>query len=206
MRKLPPVSQFIALIIVVVGFIYGAQAVDTTPTETKNVTATPSSAVKEQTMVTISTTKGDITIELYESDAPKTTKNFKELAQKGYYNGVIFHRVIKGFMIQGGDPNGTGAGGESIYGHTFEDELNPNTESYKTGYKEGVVAMANRGPNTNGSQFFIMLQDTPLPKNYTIFGRVAAGMDVVHAIGNTPVDGGDRPLEEVKMTAVKVGE
>ncbi|HEY1074759.1 MAG TPA: peptidylprolyl isomerase [Patescibacteria group bacterium] len=157
-------------------------------------------------MVTISTTKGDITIELYESDAPKTTKNFKELAQKGYYDGVIFHRVIDGFMIQGGDPNGTGTGGESIYGDTFEDELNPNADSYKTGYKEGVVAMANRGPNTNGSQFFIMLKDTPLPKNYTIFGHVTSGMDVVHAIGKVAVDGNDKPLEEVKMTTVKVAQ
>jgi cyclophilin family peptidyl-prolyl cis-trans isomerase len=102
---------------------------------------------------------------------------------RGYYNNLTFHRVEPGFVIQGGDPNGDGTGGTSIYGPTFEDELNPNTPSYQEGYKEGVVAMANRGPNTNGSQFFIMLADnTTLPHSYTIFGKVATGMDVVKKI------------------------
>lgn len=105
------------------------------------------------------------------------------MQKKGYYNGLTFHRVEPGFVIQGGDPNGNGTGGYSIFGDTFEDELNPETDSYKAGYQEGVVAMANRGPNTNGSQFFIMLADnTTLPKNYTIFGKVTKGIDVVKKI------------------------
>jgi len=147
-------------------------------------------------MGTIHTDKGDIEIEFYPKDAPKTVANFSTLAKKGYYNGLTFHRVEPGFVIQGGDPNGNGSGGYSIYGPTFEDELNPDTDSYKTGYKEGVVAMANRGPNTNGSQFFIMLADNDsLPKNYTIFGKVTKGLDVVHKIAV-----GD------KMTTVEVTE
>src|ERR1700738_355881 len=104
----------------------------------------------------IQTNKGTIKLELLEQDAPKATENFRLLAEKGYYDGVIFHRVIKGFMIQGGDPTGTGRGGESAAGGKFNDEINPSSQVYKTGYKAGTVAMANAGPNTNGSQFFIM--------------------------------------------------
>ena len=131
----------------------------------------------------IHTVKGDISIELYGQDAPKTVTNFATLAKIGYYNGLTFHRVEPGFVIQGGDPNGNGTGGISIYGPTFEDELNSSTSSYQAGYLAGVVAMANRGPNTNGSQFFIMLADnTSLPHNYTIFGKVTQGMDVVKKI------------------------
>ena len=126
---------------------------------------------------------GDIKIEMYRNDAPKTVENFVTLAERGYYNGVTFHRMIPGFMIQGGDPTGTGGGGESIYGEKFADELNPNSESGKAGYKKGVVAMANRGPNTNGSQFFIMLADYPLDYDYTIFGKVVAGQDIVDKLG-----------------------
>src|SRR3989344_1881555 len=128
-------------------------------------------------------------------------KNNIDLANKGFYNGIIFHRVIKGFMIQGGDPTGTGRGGP---GYTFEDELNPNTESYKNGYKRGVVAMANSGPNTNGSQFFIMHEDTPLPHSYTIFGKVISGMDVVDTIANVPVDGNNKPLENIIINKIIV--
>lgn len=132
---------------------------------------------------TIKTARGDIIVELYPGDAPKTVTNFATLAANGYYNNLTFHRVEPGFVIQGGDPNGNGTGGTSIYGAKFEDELNPSTASYQAGYKEGVLAMANAGPNTNGSQFFIMLADNPtLPKNYTIFGKVTAGLDVVHKI------------------------
>lgn len=131
----------------------------------------------------IKTVKGDITVKLYPQDAPKTVFNFITLAKKGYYNNLTFHRVEPNFVIQGGDPKGNGSGGVSIYGETFEDELNPNAESYKEGYKEGVLAMANRGPNTNGSQFFIMLEDNPsLPRAYTIFGKVTKGMDIVKKI------------------------
>lgn len=151
--------------------------------------------------ITIETNKGTIVFETYNSDAPKTVENFITLANKGYYNGVIFHRVIQDFMIQGGDPTGTGRGGP---GYTFADELNPNTDSYKNGYTRGTVAMANAGPNTNGSQFFIMHKDTPLPNSYTIFGKVISGMDVVDAIAQTEVDANDRPLENIVMNKVTV--
>jgi len=130
----------------------------------------------------IKTAKGNIEIELYPQDAPKTVTNFATLSKRGYYNGLTFHRVEPGFVIQGGDPNGNGTGGSSIYGAKFEDELNANTTSYKAGYLEGVVAMANSGPNTNGSQFFIMLANNSLPHAYTIFGKVTKGMDVVKNI------------------------
>lgn len=130
---------------------------------------------------------GDIKVELYEEDAPKTVENFLRLTQKGYYDNLTFHRIAKDFVIQGGDPTGTGSGGESAFGSTFEDELNPNTASYKAGYQKGVLAMANRGPNTNTSQFFIMLDNVSLPNNYTIFGKVIAGLDVVDKIGAVPI-------------------
>ena len=122
----------------------------------------------------ISTEKGDIVFELFADTAPKTVSNFVYLTEGGYFNGLTFHRREEGFVIQGGDPSGNGTGGP---GYTFEDELD---DEY--GYERGIVAMANRGPDTNGSQFFIMLGDTPLPKNYSIFGRVTSGMEVVDAI------------------------
>lgn len=126
---------------------------------------------------------GSIKVQLYDQDAPKTVENFLRLTNAGYYNCITFHRVAKGFVIQGGDPTGTGSGGDSAFGGEFADELNPSALSYKTGYKKGVLAMANRGPNTNTSQFFIMLGDVELPKNYTIFGKVTVGLDVVDKIG-----------------------
>jgi cyclophilin family peptidyl-prolyl cis-trans isomerase len=153
--------------------------------------------------ITIETTKGPIVIETCDTDAPKTVENFISLARKGFYNGLIFHRVIEGFMIQGGDPTGTGMGGP---GYKFADELNPATASYKQGYVRGVMAMANSGPNTNGSQFFIMHKDTPLPHNYTIFGKVISGMDAVDAIANTSVDSSDRPHTDVIMKSVTVAD
>lgn len=177
-----PVKQFIALVILVALLAIGAKYFGTKRPETSNQ-STQSSPYVEAKMVTIETDKGKIKIELYNQDAPKTTQNFTELSRRGYYNGLTFHRVEPGFVIQGGDPKGNGSGGESIYGATFDDELNPDAASYKEGYKKGVVAMANRGPNTNGSQFFIMLDDNPdLPKNYTIFGKVVEGQDVVDKI------------------------
>jgi peptidyl-prolyl cis-trans isomerase B (cyclophilin B) len=124
--------------------------------------------------VRIATKKGEIVFELFADTAPKTVSNFVYLAQGGYYNGLTFHRRVEGFVIQGGDPEGNGTGGP---GYKFEDELN---DEYK--YDRGVVAMANSGPNTNGSQFFIMLADYPLQKDYTIFGRVTQGMEVVDKI------------------------
>lgn len=152
----------------------------------------------------IQTNKGTIKFELLESDAPKTTENFITLAEKGYYDGVIFHRVIKGFMIQGGDPTGTGSGGEAAKGGRFNDEIDPSSTLYKTGYKKGVVAMANAGPNTNGSQFFIMHADYPLPPSYSIFGRVTDGLDIVDSIATTPTASGDRPVSDVKMEKVTI--
>ena len=166
-------------------------------------------ASKKQVAV-IETTMGTIEAELYASDAPKTVENFVKLAGKKYFDGVKFHRVSKGFVIQGGDPTGTGTGGQSIWGKDFEDELNPQAPSYREGYKKGVLAMANKGPNTNSSQFFIMLQDAPgLPKNYSIFGKVVRGMDVVEKIGRVeiipqmgPTDG--RPKVDVVMKKVRI--
>lgn len=128
----------------------------------------------ENKQVRISTKKGDIVFDLYGDTAPKTVSNFVYLTEEGYFNGLNFHRREEGFVIQGGDPNGNGTGGP---GYTFEDEF---ADDYS--YERGVVAMANRGPNTNGSQFFIMLADVPLPKAYTIFGRVTEGLDVVDQI------------------------
>src|SRR5262245_55274682 len=152
----------------------------------------------------LQTNKGTIRFELLETDAPKTTENFITLAERGYYDGIIFHRVIKGFMIQGGDPTGTGRGGESAWGGRFKDEINSGSAVYKTGYKAGTVAMANAGPNTNGSQFFIMHIDYPLPPSYTIFGRVTEGQDVVNAIATSQTDRNDRPLSEIKMEKVSI--
>lgn len=154
----------------------------------------------------IQTNKGTIKFELLEADAPKTTENFRLLAEKGFYDGVIFHRVIKGFMIQGGDPTGTGRGGASAWGGRFDDEIDPSSEVYQRGYRAGTVAMANAGPNTNGSQFFIMHADYPLPPSYTIFGRVTEGQDVVNAIATSQTSGGDRPVSEVKMEKVTISE
>jgi cyclophilin family peptidyl-prolyl cis-trans isomerase len=151
--------------------------------------------------ITITTNFGDIVLQTYDADAPKTVENFITLASKGFYDNLTFHRVISGFMIQGGDPTGTGSGGP---GYAFADELNPNTPSYKLGYVRGTVAMANSGPNTNGSQFFIMHQDYPLDHNYTIFGHVVSGMDVVDKIAAVKTDANDKPLTPVVMTNVRV--
>jgi cyclophilin family peptidyl-prolyl cis-trans isomerase len=152
----------------------------------------------------IQTNKGTIRFELLEEDAPKTTENFRLLAEKGFYDGVGFHRVIKGFMIQGGDPTGTGAGGQSAWGGRFNDEINRSSEVYKVGYKAGTVAMANAGPNTNGSQFFIMHVDYPLPPNYTIFGRVTEGQDVVDSIATVQTGHNDKPATPVTMEKVTI--
>ena len=147
--------------------------------------------------VTLNTSEGAVTLQLFDEDAPKTVGNFKELAGQGFYDGLIFHRVIKDFMIQGGCPQGTGTGGP---GYTFEDEIN----SHKV--ERGKLAMANAGPNTNGSQFFICTADLTgrLPKNYTLFGQVTKGMDVVDQIVAAPRDGRDLPNEPVAMTGVTI--
>jgi len=151
--------------------------------------------------IRVTTSKGDIVFELYPDTAPKTVSNFVYLATGGYYDGLTFHRYVPGFVIQGGDPTGTGSGGP---GYKFEDEL---TDSYK--YDRGVVAMANSGKNTNGSQFFIMLKDTPISdrgmgKLYTIFGRVASGMEAVDAIAALPTDPQDRPRQHAAISKVTI--
>src|SRR5436190_8088002 len=138
----------------------------------------------------IETSNGPIQLQLLPADAPKAVENFRLLAEHGYYDGLTFHRVVKGFMIQGGDPTGDGSGGESAWGGTFADEINPESPLYHDGYRRGIVAMANAGPNTNGSQFFIMHADYPLPPNYVIFARVTSGLEAVDAIADTPVKPG----------------
>lgn len=153
------------------------------------------------TDVQIDTTMGTITIELYNQHAPKTCKNFATLAARGYYDGTIFHRIIRDFMIQGGDPTGTGRGGSSIYGEKFADEIHPGLKH--TG--AGILSMANAGPNTNGSQFFITLAPTPwLDGKHTIFGRVKSGMGVVKRMGLAPTNAEDRPETEVKIVKAKI--
>jgi cyclophilin family peptidyl-prolyl cis-trans isomerase len=159
--------------------------------------------------VVMETTAGTIEFELLQENAPVTVENFRLLAEKGYYNGVIFHRIVKGFMIQGGDPKGTGEGGESAWGGEFADEIDPRSPLYKAGYKRGILAMANSGPNTNGSQFFIMHQDYPLPPSYTIFGRVTKGLEVVDAMAALPTTYGDdgnrsKPLKPPAIKKITV--
>jgi peptidyl-prolyl cis-trans isomerase-like 1 len=173
--------------------------------------------------VVLVTTMGEITVELYTEHAPKVTRflsrcpnprhintlkiqtchNFSTLASRGYYNTTPFHRIIPSFMIQGGDPTGTGRGGASIYGDKFEDEFHPSLRH--TG--AGILSMANAGPNTNGSQFFITLAPTPwLDGKHTIFGRVKGGMKVVQRMGLVKVDKEDRPVESVKILSARVEE
>ena len=154
-------------------------------------------------IVTIKTNMGEIRFATYDADAPKTVNNFITLAQKGFYDGLIFHRVIDGFMIQGGDPAGNGTGGP---GYIFEDEIRPQTESYKEGYKKGVVAMANAGPDTNGSQFFIMVADVSLPHSYSIFGKVISGQDVADTIAKSKTGPNDNPISPAVMEKVTASE
>jgi cyclophilin family peptidyl-prolyl cis-trans isomerase len=152
----------------------------------------------------IETNKGTIKFELLEADAPKTTENFRLLAEKNYFDGVIFHRVIKNFMIQGGDPLGEGYGGESAWGGRFDDEIDRSSPLYSGVYEKGTVAMANAGPNTNGSQFFIMHIDYPLPPSYTKFGKVIEGQSVVDEIANVATGQNDKPVEPVVMDRVYI--
>lgn len=146
----------------------------------------------------IETNKGTFEAELFEDRAPKTTKNFVDLAEKGFYDGVIFHRVIEGFMLQGGDPTGTGRGGP---GYKIPDEFHPDLRHDEP----GVLSMANAGPGTGGSQFFVTLAPTPwLDGKHAVFGKVTSGMDVVSAIGGVPTGSGDRPVEDVVMERVSI--
>lgn len=166
-----------------------------------NMKKNKTSKLKKITAV-LHTEKGDITLDLNTDQTPKTVANFVTLAKKGFYNKTIFHRVIKGFMIQGGDPKGDGTGGP---GYKFDDE--PFTGEYT----RGTIAMANAGPNTNGSQFFIMHADNPLPKNYVIFGKVIAGLEVVDKIAEAPVEPSfsgemSAPVTPVKILTIDIKE
>jgi len=148
---------------------------------------------------TMQTTEGPIVFELFDEDAPKTVENFRKLSAEGFYDGLIFHRIIKNFMIQGGCPQGTGTGGP---GYTFEDEINPHQ------VVRGALAMANAGPDTNGSQFFIVTADACswLDGKHTVFGEVSSGMDVVDKLEGVPTDGSDRPQEPVGITTVELSD
>jgi cyclophilin family peptidyl-prolyl cis-trans isomerase len=165
----------------------------------KSYSAPPQMAIDpaKKYTATIDTSAGTLTAELFASEAPKTVNNFVFLARDGFYDGVIFHRVIKGFMIQGGDPTGTGRGGP---GYRFDDE--PVTRRYD----RGILAMANAGPNTNGSQFFVMHADYGLPPNYTIFGRLTSGEEVLDKIATAQTGAQDRPTEPVTISSVKIAE
>jgi peptidyl-prolyl cis-trans isomerase B (cyclophilin B) len=145
------------------------------------------------------TNHGEIDVELFDDDAPKTVENFTKLARDGFYDGVVFHRVIEDFMIQGGDPTGTGSGGP---GYTFEDEFNDRK------VERGALAMANAGPNTNGSQFFIVTTENApwLDGKHTVFGQVTKGMDVVDEISKVPTSANDKPREDVKIEKVELSE
>jgi len=149
---------------------------------------------------TIETDKGPIALELLPDAAPRGVENFRLLAEHGYYDGLIFHRIVKGFMIQGGDPQGNGTGGESAWGQAFPDEINRESDLYRNGYRRGIVAYANSGPNTNGSQFFIMHENYPLPPAYVIFARVTDGMSIVDALANLPVGPNDMGEPSKPMT------
>jgi cyclophilin family peptidyl-prolyl cis-trans isomerase len=197
--------------------------------------ALPGTAIAQKAATTKETSKGKVTqpvkeigvvetnlgtfeIELYREDAPKTVDNFVKLAEKKFFDGVRVHRVVPGFVIQTGDEKSRdlkkmgewGTGGQSIYGKPFSDELNPATLSYKAGYKKGVAAMANAGPNTNTSQFFVMLEDNPrMPKNYTIFGKVTKGIETVEKIGKVEIiatrsPGDGRPKDDVVLKKVTI--
>jgi cyclophilin family peptidyl-prolyl cis-trans isomerase len=182
----------------------GCQTKEPVKEENKMATENKKEEVMNDSILvaTMNTNMGTIKIELFPGQAPKTVENFTGLAEKGYYEGIIFHRVIDKFMIQGGDPTGTGTGGESIWGKAFADEFSPDLRFDGPGY----LAMANAGPNTNGSQFFITVVPTPwLNDHHTIFGKVIDGMDVVYDISKVKTSKpGDKPLEDVKIINIKI--
>jgi cyclophilin family peptidyl-prolyl cis-trans isomerase len=192
-------KQLMIILITVFGIwaCKGQDSAEVKPKETQIKTES-----KEMTAAVINTNMGKIEIELFADQTPKTVENFVGHANKGYYNGIIFHRVIPKFMIQGGDPTGTGRGGESIWGKPFEDEIVPSLVFDEP----GILAMANAGPNTNGSQFFITVAPTTwLNGKHTIFGKVIDGMDVVYTISKVQTSKpGDKPLKDVVMETVTI--
>lgn len=195
MKKLYSIIVILLIFAVAFSFAQEKAQKDEPKKEKKVETKLTSSPI-----VVMETSMGNIELELFPKEAPKTVENFVGLAKKGYYNGIIFHRVIDNFMIQGGDPTGTGRGGESLWGKKFEDEFSPKLKHEVP----GILSMANAGPGTNGSQFFITLVPTPhLDGKHTVFGKVVTGMDVVKAIGKVAVDRqGNKPLKDVVMKKV----
>ena len=187
------IALFVAILIIVGSYLY----VTDKPHQGKNL-------ISQNVMdyeITLKTNKGDITFETFSDLAPNTVDNFVSLTEDEFYDGLIFHRVIEGFMIQGGCPDGTGRGGP---GYTFDDEIDPSLDVYKGGYDKGIAAMANSGPNTNGSQFFIMVEDYPLPPNYTIFGEVVKGQEVADQISKVKANSADKPLDDIVIEEVIV--
>jgi len=196
--RLRPVPRAFFLFGLVVGLTAGLAACDTSPKRPKVPAGAKSSGGLH---ATIETDKGPIELEFFPAAAPRAVENFRLLAEHGYYDGLTFHRLVKGFMIQGGDPNGNGTGGESAWGGPFPDEINRASELYRTGYRRGIVAMANSGPDTNGSQFFIMHDNYELPPAYVIFARVTDGMSAVDAIASLPVVPGPNGEPSKPITA-----
>ena len=202
------ISLFIFLVFIFCGTNEADLEIDNTPMEEeimaydKTYKNPPefSIDVNKSYSAEINTTSGLMTVELFTDIAPNTVNNFVALSEDGYYNNIIFHRVIKDFMIQGGDPSGTGHGEMGKYpGYEFGDELNNPMP-----YEKGILAMANRGPNTNGSQFFIMHSDYPLPYQYTIFGKVTQGLDVIDQIAMVETDASDKPLSDVIINSITI--
>lgn len=190
-------KSIVFLIVVIFSLGYAQEQNQTVGTTESNVTAEANATQKaEQTIVVLETNQGTIEVKMFPKVAPLAVENFTTHVQNGYYNGLIFHRVIKNFMIQGGDPTGTGTGGESIWNKEFVNEYAPNVIFDRP----FLLAMANHGPNTNGSQFFITTQATPwLNGGYTIFGEVVSGQDTVTKIENTQTGMADRPVSEQKI-------
>ena len=211
LKAIPLLLLLAALMLVLVGCGGDSESVDTPilyPKTTPRPTPTPIPEGEayiridqnNRYIATITTNHGSIEIELFTKEAPKTVNNFVTLSKDGFYNGLIFHRVIPNFMIQGGDPTGTGRGGP---GYTFEDEFHDSLKFDKP----GLLAMANAGPNTNGSQFFITTVPTAhLTGRHTIFGRVLEGQDVVEAISRVHTSVGDRPIQDVKIQGIQIEE
>jgi len=192
---------FLNVVVLVVFAAALAFAQDSAATTKPAPPKTEKKMKESKEIVVMETNMGAIELAMYGAEAPKTVENFVKLAQKGYYNGITFHRVIDNFMIQGGDPTGTGAGGESIYGAKFEDEINPKLKFDHA----GILAMANAGPNTNGSQFFITVAPTPwLDMHHSVFGEVTEGYEVVRKISEVARGAQDRPLKEVRVNSVKI--
>ena len=194
------------LIIVILGGWFLLKGSNQTPVSQTLPTLQTNNEENKMT-ATLRTNKGDITIDFFEKDAPNTVANFVKLAKEGFYDGVKFHRVIKGFMDQTGDPlskddTKMALWGTGDPGYKFADEIDTQSDLYKMGYKKGIVAMANSGPNTNGSQFFIMAVDYPLPPLYTIFGKVVTGQEVVDAINNVKTGANDRPIDAIAINTI----